>query len=36
LAGVKVERDIVDGDKRRLTWTLKRFVDIFEAAEGAS
>jgi hypothetical protein len=36
LAGVKIERDCINGDKRRLTWTLKRFVDIFEAAEGSS
>jgi len=36
LTGVKIERDCIDSDKRHLTWTLKRFVDIFEAAEGRS
>ena len=35
LPAVKVERDIVDGDKRRLAGTFKRFVDVFEVTESA-
>jgi hypothetical protein len=36
LAGVKIERDIVDGDKRRLTGAFKYFMDVFEMSERAS
>ena len=33
---MKIERDGVDGDQRRLARTFKRFVDVFEVTESAS